>query len=220
MQLWAEGMVGGDASSLVQHFQLILYLYHRFLYYGDVDWAAVPGGRSTITKQEEKLKLRALCRLVSSSLTARLPQKLSWASPGHQSHWWVNVELCQSLSLPSGFCLVQATFQLTDVKDQVPEEFVSKLMGGSWWLTPWVAGKVSGMPRALRISLPVYLWGQGAELSRICWTLQTRKSEWVLLLALLCNLNVCVPQGPFLINDQKLQCAMFVFLSTQQWVED
>ncbi|XP_041328037.1 ergosterol biosynthetic protein 28 homolog isoform X3 [Pyrgilauda ruficollis] len=32
-----------------------------FLYYGDVDWTAVPGGRSTITKQEEKLKLKAFC---------------------------------------------------------------------------------------------------------------------------------------------------------------
>lgn len=38
------------------------------------------------------------------------------------------------------------------------------------------------------------------------------QKEWVLPLALLCNLHVCVPQGPFLINDKKLQWAMFVFL--------
>ncbi|XP_061854525.1 ergosterol biosynthetic protein 28 homolog isoform X2 [Colius striatus] len=47
-----------------------------FLYYGDVDWAAVPGGRSIVTK-EEKLKLRALCRTELSLLfTAKLPLKL------------------------------------------------------------------------------------------------------------------------------------------------
>ncbi|XP_027575847.1 ergosterol biosynthetic protein 28 homolog isoform X2 [Pipra filicauda] len=50
----------------------------KFLYYGDADWAAVPGGRSTITKQEEKLKMRALYRSASSPVfTARLPLKLS-----------------------------------------------------------------------------------------------------------------------------------------------
>lgn len=38
------------------------------------------------------------------------------------------------------------------------------------------------------------------------------QKEKVLPLALLCNLHVCVPQGPFLINDKKLQWAMFVFL--------
>lgn len=66
------------------------------------------------------------------------------------------------------FVLSLATFQLTDVKDQVPEEFVSKLMGGSRGLSPWVAGKASGMPRALRTSLLVCPWGKGAELSRMC----------------------------------------------------
>ncbi|XP_067152934.1 ergosterol biosynthetic protein 28 homolog isoform X1 [Apteryx mantelli] len=48
-----------------------------FLYPGDVDWAAVPGGRSTVTK-EEKLKLNAWCRSVLSPIfTAKLPLKLS-----------------------------------------------------------------------------------------------------------------------------------------------
>lgn len=34
----------------------------------------------------------------------------------------------------------------------------------------------------------------------------------MLALALLCNLHVCVPWGPFLINDRKVQGAMSVFL--------
>lgn len=213
MQLWAEGIAGGDASSPAFSTQLILYLYHRFLYYGDVDWAAVPGGRSAFEKQEEKLKLRAFCRSVSSStFTARLPREISWTSSGHQSRWWVNVGLCQSLSLPSCFCLVQSIFQLTDVKDQVPEEFLSKRMGGGWWPTTLGSRQSLWHEGAVRTSLPVYLWRQGAELSRICWTFWTRKREWVLPLALLCNLHVYVPQGPFLINDKKLQWVMFVFL--------
>ncbi|XP_068255586.1 ergosterol biosynthetic protein 28 homolog isoform X2 [Nyctibius grandis] len=46
-----------------------------FLDPGNVDWAAVPGGRSTVTKQEEKLKL---CRsALSPVFTAKLPLKLS-----------------------------------------------------------------------------------------------------------------------------------------------
>lgn len=50
----------------------------KFLHLGNVDWAAVPRGRSTVTKQEEKLKLRALCRsAVSPNFTAKLPRKLS-----------------------------------------------------------------------------------------------------------------------------------------------
>lgn len=70
--------MGGNTSSPGQtHAKLILYLCHRFLYFGDVDWAAVPGGRSTVTEQEEKLKLRAGCRSALSPIfTAELPLKL------------------------------------------------------------------------------------------------------------------------------------------------
>lgn len=46
------------------------------------------------------------------------------------------------------------------------------------------------------------------------------QKERVLPLAL-CDLHVCVPQGPFLINDKKLQWAGYLCRSApQQWVED
>lgn len=45
------------------------------------------------------------------------------------------------------------------------------------------------------------------------------QKEQVLPLALLSNLHVCVPQGPFLINDKKLQWAVCLS-APQQWVED
>ncbi|XP_035395659.1 ergosterol biosynthetic protein 28 homolog isoform X3 [Cygnus olor] len=48
-----------------------------FLYLGDVDRAAVPGGRSTVTKQEEKLRPSVLYRsALSPVFTARLPREL------------------------------------------------------------------------------------------------------------------------------------------------
>ncbi|XP_051662707.1 ergosterol biosynthetic protein 28 homolog isoform X2 [Manacus candei] len=65
-------------SSVIRCLCAIDIRNRTFLYYGDADWAAVPGGRSTITKQEEKLKMRALYRSASSPVfTARLPLKLS-----------------------------------------------------------------------------------------------------------------------------------------------
>ncbi|KAM3670842.1 ergosterol biosynthetic protein 28 homolog isoform X2 [Ammospiza nelsoni] len=65
-------------SSVIRCLCAIDIRNRTFLYFGDVDWTAVPGGRRTITKQEEKLKLRAFSGSVSSSaFTARLPQKLS-----------------------------------------------------------------------------------------------------------------------------------------------
>ncbi|XP_039923584.1 ergosterol biosynthetic protein 28 homolog isoform X3 [Hirundo rustica] len=49
-------------SSVIRCLCAIDIRNRTFLYYGDVDWAAIPGDRSAITKQEEKLKFRPFCR--------------------------------------------------------------------------------------------------------------------------------------------------------------
>ncbi|XP_064316496.1 ergosterol biosynthetic protein 28 homolog isoform X1 [Phalacrocorax carbo] len=98
-------------SSVIRCLCAIDIRNRTFLYLGDVDWAAVPGGRSTVTKQEEKLKLRTRCRSVLSLIfTAKLPLQLSWTSAGHQSHWWISDGFCQSFFITKCFFLPRQHF--------------------------------------------------------------------------------------------------------------
>ncbi|KAM6360034.1 ergosterol biosynthetic protein 28 homolog isoform 2-T4 [Alca torda] len=65
-------------SSVIRCLCAIDIRNRTFLYLGDADWPAVSGGGSTVTKQEEKLKLRALCRSeLYRIFAAKLPLKLS-----------------------------------------------------------------------------------------------------------------------------------------------